>query len=106
MMEGVRERRGRREERPGREEKEEGEGRCGVIGHLQGDSSVAWAASRRWHRAALGQATQQLSVSQRRRQRADFAKGPLGKGDIWGGFQAVNICNYLLIETCSMTLRN
>jgi hypothetical protein len=103
VMEGERERWGRTEERPGREEKEEGKG-VACRGVSRGFSLSA-RASRRWRLVTSRASTQLLPVSAKKTS-ANFAKSPLGKGDFWGGFQTANIWQYLLIETFSRILRN
>jgi hypothetical protein len=64
----------------GEEERKEGEA------WRAGDAPGVFLIGQGKHEVAMGapgSSTQVLNVSQRRRQCANFAKSPLGKGDFW-----------------------
>jgi hypothetical protein len=63
-----------------RDRKEERRGRRGVQGCSRG---LSRPGKQEVAMGAPGSSTQVLNVSQRGRQRVDFAKSPLGKGDFW-----------------------
>jgi hypothetical protein len=87
---GERENRARERERE-RERERRGRTSRGVAGLLQGNSSVAWAASRRWPRRHLGASTQVLHEEDKR----VFPKSPFGFGVVSRIFETAQVCNIL-----------
>jgi hypothetical protein len=80
-MEGEREQRRRREERPGREEKEEGE-RRGTVDSCRGSSSVARAQAGGVDGVGQGQ-PRSCSLGLNQEDKATFVEIPLAFGVFW-----------------------
>jgi hypothetical protein len=81
----------RERERESSQRERRGRTSRGVTGLLQGNSSVAWAASKRWPWWHLGASLQVLHEEDKR----VFPKSPFGFRVVFGIFETTQVCNIL-----------